>query len=120
LREEARPCSTATPRCGSSPQRVERDRRHSLARGILLRYPTGVRGHDRPIPRGEGHINSITLRKPDAGALRGLVLSIPYEVSDLVRRSIFVRVEHQAAFAQVRDVETVVVMPRRDYFTRVV
>lgn len=30
---------------------------------------------DRPIPRGEGHINSITLRKPDAGALRGLVLS---------------------------------------------
>lgn len=30
---------------------------------------------DRPIPRGEGHINSITLRKPDAGALRGIVLS---------------------------------------------
>lgn len=30
---------------------------------------------DRPIPRGEGHINSITLRKPDAGTLRGLVLS---------------------------------------------
>ena len=30
---------------------------------------------DRPIQRGEGHINSITLRKPDAGALRGLVLS---------------------------------------------
>jgi hypothetical protein len=30
---------------------------------------------DRPIPRGEGHINSITLRKPDAGALRGLLLS---------------------------------------------
>jgi hypothetical protein len=45
---------------------------------------------------------------------------IPYEVSDLVRRSIFVRVEHQAAFAQVRDVETVVVLPRVDYFTRVV
>lgn len=30
---------------------------------------------DRPIPRGAGHINSITLRKPDAGALRGIVLS---------------------------------------------
>jgi len=30
---------------------------------------------DRPIPRGDGQIAAISLRKPDAGALRGLVLS---------------------------------------------
>ena len=27
---------------------------------------------EKPIPRGEGQIAAITLRKPDAGALRGL------------------------------------------------
>ena len=30
---------------------------------------------EKPIPRGEGQIDTITLRKPDAGALRGIVLS---------------------------------------------
>lgn len=30
---------------------------------------------ERPIPRGEQSIPEITLRKPDAGALRGIVLS---------------------------------------------
>ena len=30
---------------------------------------------EKPIPRGDGQIDTITLRKPDAGALRGLVLS---------------------------------------------
>ena len=30
---------------------------------------------EKPIPRGEGQIDTITLRKHDAGALRGLVLS---------------------------------------------
>lgn len=34
---------------------------------------------EKPLPRGEGQIAAITLRKPDAGALRGIILS------DLVR-----------------------------------